>query len=230
MTEEQHYPRVGQVVTLIAVRNMQAAVLGATVQDDREHHLTLIVEETDRLSAPPVAVGGRVKLLYGSGPTVWKLAGSIESIVTEAGQIVVHCPAPPQPGERREFIRAEMVVGLYVRRLSETDADRALDAVAAATPPPKDDPRWVVQLVDLSGSGIRIRLSEDVQADELLEVRLRIQSTPPRALDLLGRVVRTAPAEGGGHEVALRFESLTDAQQDTLINQAFRVRYEQLGG
>jgi len=230
MSEEQRYPRVGQVVTVIAVRNMQAAVFGATVQDERENRFTLTVEEADRLAAAPVAVGGRVKLLYGSGPMVWKLAGTIEGVTPETGLLAVHCPAPPQPGERREFIRAEVEVGLFVRRLAVTEAERALADIAAAAPPPQGDPRWVTQRVDLSGSGIRVRMAEDVAAEALVEVRLRIPSVPPRALDLLGRVVRTVAAEGGSYEVALRFEGLTEAQQDTLINQAFRVRYEQLGG
>lgn len=225
---EERYPRVGQVVTVIVVRNLQAAVLGATVQDGRQDRFTLRVEEADRLTASPVAVGGRIKLLYGSGPMVWRLAGTIQEITAEAGVLVVHCPEPPRPGERREFIRAEMVLTVFARPAAHTDVDEALAGMAALELA-DDDPRWKVQLVDLSGSGIRVRMDEVVRPDELVEVRLRLQAKPARHLDLLGRVVRTTPVDGGGYEVALHFESLTETQQDALINQAFRVRYEQLG-
>lgn len=225
---DERYPRVGQVVTVIAVRNLQAAVLGATVQECRDNRYTLRVEEADRLTAAPVTVAGRVKLLYGSGPMVWRLAGSIHDVSAEAGVLTVDCPDPPRPGERREFIRAEMVLTVFARHLTETDPGEALAAIAAFTLP-DEDPRWKVQLVDLSGSGIRVRMDEDGQPDQLVEVRLRLGSTPRRDLALLGRIVRTSPAEGGGFEVALRFEALTETEQDALINQAFRVRYEQLG-
>lgn len=225
---EERYPRIGQVVTVVAVRNLEAVVLGATIIAAEGGRYDLQVEEADSLNAEPLVSGGRVKLLYGSGPMVWRLGGSVEVVHAEEGRLSVLCSDPPRPGERREFIRAEMVLTFLAQRTEVQDPDEVLAAmrgnVVAA-----DDPRWKVQLVDLSGSGMKFRMDDVPVADGLFELRIRLKGRPPRPMDLVARVVRAVPIEGGGSEVALRFERVTDAQQDALINLAFRVRYEQLG-
>jgi len=159
---------------------------------------------------------------------VWRLSGVIEAVKVEDGALSLQCAGPPRPGERREFIRAEMVLTLFARKLATRDLEEAA-ALAQASPPGADDARWKPLLVDLSGSGIRLRLDEPAETDDLIEVRLKLDARPKRPLVLFGRVVRVTRAEGDVLEAALRFEGLTEAQQDALINQAFRVRYEQLG-
>ena len=222
--EEERLPRKGQVATLVAVHNLQAEVVGATVVDTENGHVRLRLEDARRLDRPPLAVGRRVKLLYVGGPVVMRLAGTIEEVARDQARLTLRCIEAPRPGERREYIRAELVQTLAVRH-SPPDSDLGSYA------PAPDSPEWKVQLVDLSGSGMKLRFDAPCAPDDLLDIAIKLEARPSDPLRLRGRIVRLLPREDGeGTDVALQFEDLSLDDQDLLINLVFQVRYELLEG
>ena len=227
MAQDQGCPRTGQIATLVAVHKMEAEVVGATVLDSKEEHVTLRIEEPRRLERAPLAVGRRVKLLYVGGPVVMRLAGTIESVEPKRAELTLHCTEPPRPGERREYIRAEVLLPLFVQRIPHGEAE----TTALADPPAPDDEAWAVQLVDLSGSGMKLRYDDLCEPDDVLDVAVRLEARTAEPLRLRGRVVRVLPREKDDEkDVAVQFEGLPLADQDTLINLVFKVRYEALEG
>lgn len=223
-------PQVGQVATLIAVRDVHAAVMGGTVMSVGKDRIVLRVDEHERLASPALEIGRGLKLLYGAGGMVMRLKATVEELTLEAGHLVLRYDDPPRPGERREYIRAEMVLTFLATVMPAGTIDESVAALAAAEPA-FDDERWRVQLVDLSGSGIKFQSPECYELGSLVGLFIRIETQPGQPLGLLGRVVRSAPRdEGAGWDVALQFERPSLADQDAVINLVFKVRYEELGG
>ena len=226
MAAREGYPKEGHVATLVAVRDLQAVVLNGTVTRQTDDLLDLEVMETGRLESPALEPGRMVKVVYGSGPYVMRLKCSVAAVSGEEQRLSLRLEGEPRPGERREYLRAEMVVTLFVARIegADPDADGARPELA------EDDPRWSPRLVDLSGSGMKFHFTDPCDAEDLLDIRVRTQMRTTRPLLLLGRVVRAFPRDDGdGCDVAVQFEGLSEADQGVLINLAFKVRYEQLG-
>jgi len=83
--------------------------------------------------------------------------------------------------------------------------------------------------VNLSASGMRLRLEEPYEPGERLEATLFLPTAPPVSLTVSGEVVRCTSAPEGGYEVALRFCDLDEAVRERLIRYTLERQREALG-
>lgn len=71
--------------------------------------------------------------------------------------------------------------------------------------------------VNVSASGLRLRLAQPVKVGDLMEIKMLLPLSPAAGLLVHGSVVRVDAGEGGTQEVALQFTGLDNEAQDVLI-------------
>ncbi len=77
-----------------------------------------------------------------------------------------------------------------------------------------------VKPVNISASGIRIEMEEEVDVGDVIELKMVLPSTPPIALLTYGEVVRVQKKEKDGktvYETALRFTEMSEDIRDEII-------------
>ena len=77
-----------------------------------------------------------------------------------------------------------------------------------------------VKPVNISASGMRIEMEEEVEVGDVIELKMVLPSTPPIALLTYGEVVRVQKKEKEGktvYETALRFTEMSEDIRDEII-------------
>ncbi|NOY65270.1 MAG: PilZ domain-containing protein, partial [Nitrospirae bacterium] len=94
------------------------------------------------------------------------------------------------------------------------------------------------QEVNLSASGMRIEIEEEVDIGDIVEVKMVLPSFPPVAIQTFGEVVRVHKIERDGkvlYEVGLKFAEMTEEVREEIIQytlkrqrEIIRIKREQL--
>ena len=231
MNDTPTYPSVGKLVTVIAVDQGEPLVTYGTVLVARPEHLLDLAIKVDK-SGMTRFKDSLLTVLYGDADFSLILRGRVSEIVAP-DRVVMAIPDPPRIGERREFIRADMELGVWLQSLPEkiTDDAGARDAVDELSRDPSHY-RFRTVEVDLSGSGARFVFPADLKKDGFVAVAFELSSEQAEPMVLLpASTVRARPAKGtdASQEVALTFCSLTEGESDLLNFVVFQARTERLG-
>jgi hypothetical protein len=231
MTDNLTYPSEGKLVTVIAVDQGEPLVTYGTVLVVRPTHLLALhikVEKAhlERYREAPVTV------LYGDADYSLILRGRVSEIVSP-DRIVISIPDPPRIGERREFIRADLELGVWLQALPEqiTDEAAAREAVDELSRDPSDYNFRTVE-VDLSGSGARFVFPVSLRKNGLVAVAFELSAEHAAPMVVLpAATVRARPAKDtdAAQEVALTFSELTEEESDLLNIVVFQARAIHLG-
>lgn len=231
MSEPLPFPSVERVVTLIAISKSEPVVVQAKILVSKRHLLAAVVEGQDdsffeRLNDAPATV------LYEEQELSLVLRGRISGRV-RPDRLLISLSSEPKVGERREFIRADITLGVRVEALPAHVAteEAALEWVASFPSDPKlfsflDTP------VDLSGSGARFSATLLLKKGELAAVTLRLPpGQEPTMVHMLARIVRGRPAKGheGLAELAVEFLNMPEKVRDRLHHLVFQARARVLG-
>jgi hypothetical protein len=231
MNDNLTYPTEGKLVTVIAVDQGEPLVTYGTVLVIRPNHLLALqikVEKADleRYTKAPVTV------LYGDADYSLILRGRVSEIVNP-DRIVISIPDQPRIGERREFIRADLELGVWLQALPEqvTDEADAREAVDELSRDPSDYKFRNVE-VDLSGSGARFVFPVNLRKNGMVAVAFELSDEYAEPMVVLpASTVRARPAKGtdASQEVALTFCELTEEESDLLNIVVFQARAIHLG-
>ncbi len=231
MNDSLAHPTEGKLVTVIAVDQGEPLVTYGTVLVIRPNHLLALqikVDEADleRFKEAPATV------LYGDADYSLILRGRVSEIVSP-DRIVIAIPDSPRIGERREFIRADLELGVWLQALPEriTDQESAREAVDELSRDPADYSFRSVE-VDLSGSGARFVFPVNLRKDGLVAVAFELSSDHAEPMVVLpASTVRARPAKGtdAAQEVALTFCELSEGESDLLNFVVFQSRALLLG-
>jgi len=230
MSEEIPRPIVGKLVTMVAVCQGAPVVASGTVLVSKRH----LLAATTNLEGEAFRglAGAPVTVLYGAGEFTMILRGRIDELVTP-DRVVISTPDPPRFGERREYIRADIDVGVRVERAPAHAGDEK--AVAEWLGSFVDDESsysFSDTTVDLSGSGARFECSVLLKKGEYGALSLLLdEGRKPRLLHLALRTVRGRPAKDGEgtFELAVEFLQLSEDARDLLNHLVFESRARRLG-
>jgi hypothetical protein len=93
--------------------------------------------------------------------------------------------------------------------------DRKLDRVLEKIP--VDLLNTKAQPVNLSSTGMKIKVKKRLSPDESVRIKMLLPTLPVRELDVIGQVVRIESLPGGDFEVALHFLEMDDNVRDEII-------------
>lgn len=80
--------------------------------------------------------------------------------------------------------------------------------------------------VNISASGIRFAMEENVDAGDIVEVKMLLPTYPPVGILTYGKVVRVENRGNGLHEVALHFSDMDDDVRDEIIQYSIQRQRE----
>lgn len=229
MSTELPFPPENRLVTLIAVVEGEPTVVGSRVVLSRPN-LTVVDAEGKGLDLASFR-GTPATLLYGDRDFTYVLRGRISEVIN-GKRLIVSTPHAPRPGERREFIRANVMLDVRVEAVPEgvqreADLSEYLSGLSRAP----GDYRFHHQEVDLSGSGLRMGLSFNVKkAGYCLVSVLHSGQVAGQVIHLGARVVRCRPRDNDEFpfELAAEFVASELESTDTLINLVFAARAQEL--
>ena len=213
-------PKEQQQVTMVTVRDGEAFVgIGRVLNVEAD---TVVMEPTDSPFEPQE--GMRETLLYAGEDRVMRWRTNFEGSFN-TGRWALSSSSQPEPGERRDFYRANVEIAFRFVSLVSGDLDEANVGLAdSATQYGRDD--LALTTADLSGSGAKFSTPHSLRKGENAGLLLSIAAGSG---DILGVVVE--PVRIKGDEVALTFHQISPELQDDIVAAVFRQRYgATLGG
>jgi hypothetical protein len=215
------YPATDQLITGIAIADGNVSVLTGKILVARPHGLAVEFEHDPEGSSP--SRGHKITLMYPWEDYILRLRTSVEDVV-DVNRYLLTPVAEVSKGERREFLRADVSVRLFVDQVDDP-------AAAVSSTYSADETRhWPEQVVDLSGGGIRFTTDVTCKKGDQLLIALALEETNDTTLVAAGNVVRAKPTDAPGIlDVALAFPALDESTRDLLVNQVFRRYYQDLG-
>jgi hypothetical protein len=222
MTEQgtpERYPQNDQIITVVAVSNGAVSVGGASVILSKEKRV--VIRLTDDDCGTPIK-GQPFTLLYDRGEErILRLKTRVSDVI-DGRKCLLEPTAPVSEGERREFLRAQVMGRVY---LEQIDEDFELFDEAEEV----DSSRWLLQELDLSGSGVKLEWEEPCKKGDSILVCL-VLGDDASPISAIGRVVRARPnKKSGKFDVAVQFSRLSESDRDRLINVVFKHIYQQVG-
>ncbi len=94
--------------------------------------------------------------------------------------------------------------------------DRKLDRVLEKMP--VDLLNTKAQPVNLSSTGMKIKVKKRLGLDESVRIKMLLPTLPVKELDIIGQVVRIESLADGNFEVALHFQEMDDTVRDEIIH------------
>ena len=112
--------------------------------------------------------------------------------------------------QRRDFFRVEVVEKVQYVNLSKSDGDEA--------------PYIQADMIDLSGSGVRLKINEKVNIEDTLLIKMKIKNSD---IVLKGQVMRVTMDDNGKTICGIKFIDITQAQTDKIIEELFLIMRKQ---
>lgn len=213
------FPAEDQMVTTVTVRDGDTYALKGTTVLATAHR---VVVRCDVSAAERMPVKGQIVTLLYSGACVMRLKCAVNEVI-EGLKLLLEPLGPATEGERREFLRTSADVKLYAEVVGP-------DYRLPGETEPFEVPSWTDIELDLSGSGIKFLWNSPCRGGDLMFVRMVLPTPQSSVVNAIGEVVRANPdAASGKLDVALHFTSMTETDQDLIINYVFRKYYEALG-
>lgn len=108
--------------------------------------------------------------------------------------------------QRRSYFRVDMLNHVYYRNITNSDSDEI--------------PYSEALMVDLSGSGVKLKINEEIQKHDMLLIKMRIRDS---YIIVRGEVVRIEIGEDRKRMCGIKFLDITQAQIDIIIEELFEI-------
>lgn len=218
-------PTEDQLVTMVSVRDGNIYVTSARVLVSKPQSLGLRIDT--RLSeTAPFERAQPLTLLYAQDERVMRLKAVVSSPIDEE-RLTIQPVGDIKEGDRRDFRRADLMVGLYVQPSDRKTSDEAR-AAQVATDVGADT--FQQRSINLSGSGIQISSHVDWDSGTLLDIRLILPLPKQTPVCVIGEVVRMLDIEDeNGRRVAVRFAELSEPDQDLIVYTVFSRHFQDEG-
>ena len=100
--------------------------------------------------------------------------------------------------------------------------DRKLDQIIHLLGKSRSGPPEEPTEVNISGSGIRFTVQEEMQAGQRLAVRILLPLSPPVSVVALGETIRVHEREPREWEIALKFTLISELDREKIIHYVFK--------
>lgn len=141
----------------------------------------------------------------------------LQSRVSRDAIVIDTAPPPPLDDER-------LIQWLYM-------LNNKLDYLINLFSPHREDfVSLSFEPLNISGSGMRLKSTEQFSIGDVLEIRIVLQSCPPEVLHIFGEVVRTEPlaSHPGAYTVGIRFIGMNDEVRSEIVKFDFQKHQERL--
>ena len=112
--------------------------------------------------------------------------------------------------QRRDYFRVEVIEKVQYVNLSELDSD--------------ETPYIQADMIDLSGSGVKLKINEKVKIEDILLIKMKIKNSD---IVLKGQVMRVFMDNDGKTICGIKFIDITQAQTDKIIEELFLIMRKQ---
>ena len=220
--QDNPLPQEDQLVTMVSVRNGNIYVSSALVLVVKP---TTIALQLDRkLAEPPdFDTAQPLTVLYARGDRVMRLKAVVRERIDEE-RITVEPVGDVKEGDRRDYRRADIVARFYCRAGGDDAAVVREQQIRDAIDP--SDDAFVEQTINLSGSGISCEGATEHPAGTLLDCRVLLPLPTPTLVTMVSEVVRCDPTGDGRFRSALRFQQISEHDQDLVVYMVFSRLFE----
>ena len=108
--------------------------------------------------------------------------------------------------QRRSYFRLDMLNHVYYRNINNSDSNEI--------------PYSEALMVDLSASGVKLKVNEEIQKHDILLIKMRIKDSD---IVVRGEVVRIEIGEDRKIMCGIKFLDITQAQIDIIIEELFEI-------
>lgn len=112
--------------------------------------------------------------------------------------------------QRRDYFRVEVLEQVQYINLSKSDSDEI--------------PYIKADMVDLSGSGAKLKLNEKVNIEDILLIKIKIKNSD---IVLKSQVMRVETDNNGKIICGIKFMNITQSQTDKIIEELFLIMRKQ---
>lgn len=189
----------------------------SNVQDVTEAYIAISIP-TNAGEYLPLAKGAIIEVIYYEEENIYKFASTIIGRKFENIPILLIAkPKEIKKIQRRKYVRVPLIqTAKYINfkndpktNLSKIDVKKYLKAV----------------LVDLSGGGMRVKISEEIKSNDFLLVSLTVNEED---VLIVGQTKRIVKDDDGRFICGLSFESLDNAVREQLIRYIFQLMRNQM--
>ena len=222
---EHPLPSEEQLVTMVSVRDGNINVTSARVVVSKPKSLGLRIDT--RLSEPaPFERGQALTLLYALDERVMRVKAVVSSPIDDE-RLTIQPVGDVKEGDRRDFRRADLKVGIYVLPVDHPSPEAARTAQLATEIPSESFPQ---QTINLSGSGIQVSSKTDWESGTLLDIRMVLPLQQQTTVCVIGEVVRMLDMEDeDGRRCAVRFAEISEPEQDLIVYTVFSRHFRDEG-
>lgn len=191
-------PRPGDNLVTVVIGAAGPDVLSGKVLFDRGRGV--VVEVSGK---PSWAKGDSMILIFSAEDAVYTVRGRLVEVLTDS-RCYVHLVGIPIETEKREFIRAELMLPVSLDPFDGSPGE------------------FILRRIELSASGFRMQGRTDFSTGS--KVVLRIRDEDGRTIIAPAEIVRNTSTE-----IAGRFLGLAPEDRDAILRMVFTARYRELG-
>jgi c-di-GMP-binding flagellar brake protein YcgR len=166
----------------------------------------------------PLSKGTMIEAIYYEEENIYKFASSVMGRRFENIPIILLSkPKEVQKIQRRKYFRMPLISGIKYKNLKDK---------------PKTNPSTVEDreyakalLVDLSGGGMKVKVSEQIRLNDFLLVSLTVNG---ENILIIGQAMRVVKDDEGRYTCGLSFEFLENSTREVIIKFIFQLMREQM--
>lgn len=228
MSDTAPLPAPGKLVTVIAVKEGDSLVTYGKVLVAKTHMVAVAAHvEPDLLMT---LADSPVTVLYAADDLSYILRGRVRECI-KPDRLLIETVGEPRVGERREYIRADIEMGVRVDAAGDSSLEACQESAAELSQAPED---FVFSdtSIDLSGSGARFNYDLMVKKGTHVVVSLQLpEEMEPGVVHLCAKVIRCRPSKSAPEtpELALEFVAVPEEHRELLNFVVFQARAQQLG-
>lgn len=189
----------------------------SNIQDITEEYIAISIP-TNSGEYLPLSKGAMLEVIYYEEENCYKFQSSVIGRKFENIPILLIAkPTEIKKIQRRKYVRVSTVIKVKYKNLKNE---------------PKTNPSTVEKseylqavLVDLSGGGMKIRVSEEIKLNDFLLVSLTVKN---EEVFLVGQAMRIVKDDDGRFSCGLSFELLDSSTRERIIKFIFQLMREQM--
>jgi c-di-GMP-binding flagellar brake protein YcgR len=189
----------------------------SNIQDITEEYIAINIPSSSG-EYLPLSKGTRIDVIYYEGENIFKFESTVIGRKFENIPILLLAkPKIVHKIQRRKYVRVPLVsIGKYTNLKGNPKVSTSII---------ESNQYFKAILVDLSGGGMKVKVSEQVKVNDYLLVSLIING---EETNIVGQTIRVIKDEEGRYVCGLTFQSLENSTRETIIKFIFKLMREQM--